>query len=114
MANTFKRATKSSLSTAAVASDSATNILTATGANTLIIIGMITSNKTATSATVDLYLLSGTGDPTYLLRNAPVPAGSSLEYVNSSKLVMNAGDVLRARANTSSALDITVSYLEQS
>jgi hypothetical protein len=29
-------------------------------------------------------------------------------------LVMNAGDVLRARANTAAALDITVSYLEQS
>ena len=114
MANTFKRATKSSLSTAAVASSSATNILTATGTNTLVVIGMITSNKTATSATVDVYLLSGTGDPTYLLRNAPVPAGSSLEYINSSKLVMEAGDVLRAGSNTSSALDITVSYLEQS
>ena len=114
MANTFKRATKSSLSTAAVASSSATNILTATGTSTLVVIGMITSNKTATSATVDVYLLSGAGDPTYLLRNAPVPAGSSLEYINSSKLVMEAGDVLRAGSNTSSALDITVSYLEQS
>ena len=114
MANTFKRATKSSLLTADVTTQSSTNILTATGGNTLIIIGMITSNKTATSATVDLYLLGGTGDPTYLLKNAPVPAGSSLEYINSSKFVMNGGDVLRASSNTSSALDITVSYLEQS
>jgi hypothetical protein len=114
MANTFKRATKSSLSTADVTSSTATNILTVTGANTLIVIGMITSNKTNTSALVDLYLLSSSGDSTYLLRNAPVPAGSSLEYINSSKLVMTTGDVLRARSNTASALDITVSYLEQS
>jgi hypothetical protein len=114
MANNFKRATKSSLSTSAVASSSATDVLTATGISTLVVIGMITSNKTATSATVDLYLLTSSGDPTYLLRNAPVPAGSSLEYVNSSKLVMNSGDVLRAGSNTAASLDITVSYLEQS
>lgn len=114
MANTFKRATKSSLSTADVTTDSATNILTATGANTLIIIGMVTANKTNTSTTVDLYLKNSSGDSTYLLKNAPVPAGSSLEYISASKLVLNAGDIIRARANYASALDLTVSYLEQS
>jgi hypothetical protein len=114
MANTFKRATKSSLSTADVTTDSATNILTATGANTLIIIGMVTANKTNLSTTVDLYLKSASGDATYLLKNAPVPAGSSLEYISASKLVLNAGDIIRARANYGTALDLTVSYLEQS
>ena len=114
MANNFKRATKSSLVTADVTSSSTTNILTATGANTLIVIGMVTANKTNLSATVDLYLVSSAGDSTYLVRNAPVPAGSSLEYISASKFVMNAGDVLRARSNYSATLDITVSYLEQS
>ena len=114
MANNFKRVTKSSLSTADVTTDSATNILTATGVNTLIIIGMVTANKTNLSTAVDLYLKSSTGDSTYLLKSAPVPAGSSLEYISASKFVMNAGDILRARANYSASLDITVSYLEQS
>ena len=114
MANTFKRSTKSSLSTADVTTDSATNILTAVGGSTLIVIGMVTANKTITSATLDLYLYSASGDSTYLLKNAPVPAGSSLEYIYSSKLVIASGDVIRARANTSSSLDLTISYLEQS
>lgn len=114
MANTFKRATKSSLSTADVTSSSATNILTATGANTLIIIGMVTANKTNTSAQVTLYLFSASGDSTFLVKSAPVPAGSSLEYVYGSKLVVGTGDVIRASSNTSSSLDITISYLEQS
>ena len=114
MANNFKRATKSSLLTTDVTTDAATNILTATGVNTLIIIGMVIANKTNLSTTIDLYLKSSTGDATYLLKNAPVPAGSSLEYISASKLVMNSGDILRARANYGTALDITVSYLEQS
>jgi hypothetical protein len=114
MANTFKRSTKSSLSTADVTTDAATNVLTATGVSTLIIIGMVTANKTATSATVDIYLKTPSDDSTYILRNAPVPAGSTLEYISSSKLVITAGDVIRARSNTGSALDLTISYLEQS
>ena len=114
MANTFKRVTKSGLVTADVTSSSTTNILTATGASTLIIIGMVCSNKTSTSTAIDLYLSAASGDSTYLVKNAPVPAGSSFEYVSGNKLVVATGDTIRARANYGSAIDITISYLEQS
>lgn len=114
MANTFKRVTKSSLVTGDVTSSSSTNILTATGASTLIIIGMVCSNKTNTSAAIDIYLSSGSGDSTFLVKNVPVPAGSSFEYIAGNKLVVATGDTIRARANYSSAVDITISYLEQS
>lgn len=114
MANTFKRVTKSSLLTTDVTSDSATNIVTATGASTLIIIGLVCSNKTNTSTAINLYLKTGSGDSTFLVKNAPVPAGSSFEYVSGNKLVVATGDSIRASANYGSAIDITISYLEQS
>lgn len=114
MANTFKRATKSSLLTTDVTTDSATTILTATGASTIIIIGMVCSNKTNVSTAIDLYLKTASGDSTFLVKNAPVPAGSSFEYISTSKLVVGTGDSIRARANYSSAIDMTISYLEQS
>lgn len=114
MANTFKRVTKSSLLTTDVTSDSATTILTATGASTLIIIGMVSANKISNSASINLYLNSSSGDSTFLLKNAPVPAGSSLEYISACKLVLNTGDSIRASSNYASAIDITISYLEQS
>ena len=52
-------------------------------------------------------------DDAYLLRNAPVPAGSSLEVISGSKIIMQANDILRVRAGTATALDVTVSYLDQ-
>ena len=112
MANTFKVDTKSSLVTDAV-SNSTTNVLSAGGTATIILLSVLVSNKTGTSANVDVYLLTNTGDDVYLIRNAPVPAGSSLELISGSKIIMESSDVLRARSDTATALDVAVSYLEQ-
>ena len=112
MANTFKIDTKSSLVTDAV-SNTTTNVLTAGASATIILLSVLVSNKTGSSANVDIYLVTNTGDDVYLIRNAPVPAGSSLEIISGSKIIMESSDILRARADTATALDISVSYLEQ-
>ena len=52
-------------------------------------------------------------DDIYIIRNAPVPAGSSLEIISGSKIIMESSDVLRVRSGTATALDVAVSYLEQ-
>lgn len=112
MANTFKNNTKSSLVTAAITDPSAT-VVTAGGTATLIILSVMASNKTSTSANVDVYLDRNTGDDVYLIRNAPVPAGSTLELIGGNKIILQSSDKLQARSDTGTALDITVSYLEQ-
>ena len=111
MANTFKSDVKANVVTDAL-SASTTVLVTAGGSSTLVLLSILLSNKVAASADVDVYLESG-GDDVYLLRNAPVPAGSSLEVISGSKIIMEANDILRVRAGTASALDVTVSYLEQ-
>jgi hypothetical protein len=112
MANTFKHATKSDVVTDAV-SNSTTNIFTGTAGSSNIILSVYASNKTGSSVTVDLYLVTTTGDDVYLLANAPVPAGSSLELTGGTKIIVEASDILRARCNTATSLDLCVSYLEQ-
>jgi len=112
MANTFKQSTKSSLVTDAVSSTNA-NIVTAGNTSTLIILNALVANKTTTSANVDVYLVTDSGDDVYLLKSVPVPAGSSLELITGSKIILESSDVLRARADTASALDLTISYLDQ-
>ena len=112
MANTFKQATKSSLVTTVI-SNSGTNVLTAGGSSTLILLSAMVANKTSSSVNVDLYIVANVGDNVYLLKDVPVPAGSSLELISGSKIILESSDVLRARCDTSSAADITVSYLDQ-
>ena len=112
MANTFKQATKSGLVTTVI-SNSGTNILTAGGSSTLILLSALVANKTSSSANVDIYLVPNSGDSVYFLKEVPVPAGSSLELISGSKIILESGDVLRARCDTASAADLTVSYLDQ-
>ena len=112
MANTFKQATKSGLVTTVI-SNSGTNILTAGGSSTLILLSALVANKTSSSANVDIYLVPSSGDAVYFLKAVPVPAGSSLELISGSKIILESGDVLRARCDTASAADLTVSYLDQ-
>ena len=112
MANTFKIDTKSSVVTDAISSANC-NVLSAGASATVILLSILVSNKTGSSANVDVYLVTNTGDDVYLIRNAPVPAGSSLEIVSGNKIIMESSDVLRARADTATALDIAISYLEQ-
>lgn len=113
MANTFTKTTKSSLSTADVTSSTATNITTVGGGTTLIVLSILVSNKTGSSANSNIYILPSTGDPVFIIKNAPVPSGSTLEIISGNKLILNTGDVLRASSDTASALDIVISYLQQ-
>ena len=107
MANTFKIDTKSSVST------SGTDVVTAGGSATLVILSILISNKTAASAQVDVFMNKNSGDDVFLIKNAPVPAGSSLEIISGSKIILQSSDVLNITSNTASALDAAVSYLEQ-
>ena len=111
MANTFKIDTKSSVVTDAVTHTNA-NVTIAGGSATLVLLSVLLANKSGTSADVDVYLET-TGDDVYLLRNAPVPAGSSLECISGSKVIMESNDKLRVRCGTAASVDASVSYLEQ-
>jgi hypothetical protein len=48
-----------------------------------------------------------------LIKDAPVPAGSTLEIISGNKVILESSDKLQARSGTSTAIDLTVSYLEQ-
>ena len=111
MANTFKSDTKTNVVTDAVSSTN-TNIVTAGGSSTLVILSILLSNTTASSVQVDVFLVTS-GDNVHLIKNAPVPAGSSLEIISGSKIIMEANDILRIRAGVASKIDATVSYLDQ-
>ena len=111
MPNTFKSDVKANVVTDAL-SASTTVLVTASGSSTLVLLSILLSNKVASSTDVDVFLETA-GDDVFLIKNAPVPAGSSLEIISGSKIIMEANDKLKIRAATASAIDATVSYLDQ-
>ena len=70
------------------------------------------ANVLKTSITVDAYLKNSSND-FYLIKDAPIPAGSSLELIDGgAKVVAISGDRLYVKSNTASSLDCIVSIVD--
>ncbi len=117
MANDFKRICTPSISDSSNSTIYAVPAGAGSTALESIVIGITMANKTTSGVTASIFLDNedGTND-VYIVKDASIPAGSSLEVMAGNKLVlMNDGtnaDNLEAIANTASAVDVTVSVLE--
>jgi hypothetical protein len=120
MANDFKRFTVPSVNTSTGASASAVYTVPAGAGSTAlesIVIGITLANKTASGVTASVFLdnFSGSND-VFIVKDATIPAGSSLEVMAGNKIVVQndgtTGDVLRVSSDSSTAVDATVSVLE--
>ena len=64
------------------------------------------------SITVDCWITRSSVDY-YLIKNAPIPFGSSLELIDGgAKINLLSGDHLKATCNTSSSCDVAVSRVD--
>ena len=110
MANTFKVKTKLNVSGS---SGSPSTIYTCPSSTTAVLIGVTLANTTASSSiTATVSLTNNDGDNVTLMKNAPVPSGSSLEMMSGNKIVMEASDILKAYASAASSMDCTLSLME--
>ena len=120
MANDFKRFTKKDVSANTGASADAVYTVPSGSSSTAlesIVIGITLANKHTSGITASVFLdhLDGSSD-VYIVKNATIPAGSSLEVMAGNKLVVqNDGsnaDVLRVESSRASSLDATITVLE--
>ena len=117
MANDFKR-----ICTPDISNSSNTTIYgvpAGAGSSALesIVIGITCANKSTSGVTVSIFIDNEDGsNDVFVVKNATIPAGASLEVMAGNKLVLqndgSNGDNLEALASAASAVDITVSVLE--
>ena len=111
MANNFKNAFATSVSTS---SGSPTDVYTANNGSAvnsiLIELDVANTGSSAVQVTVQLYDSSGTASY-HIVKNAPVPAGGALKVVSGQKVVLNGDDQVRVYA-TASTVDVVCSILE--
>ena len=120
MANDFKRYTKANVTTSTGTSADAVYTVPSTGSVAMetVVIGIYLSNKATTGVTASVFLdaFGGASDDIYVVKDATVPAGSSLEVISGGKLVVQGNgvtnDALKVSCGTASSLDATVSVLE--
>ena len=120
MANDFKRFTSASLGTTTGASATAVYTVPSSSSTAMesIVIGITIANKSTSGITCDVFLdaKEGSGSDVYIVKDASIPAGSSLEVMSGNKLVLQgdgtANDILKMTSSTASAADGIVSVLE--
>ena len=107
MAQDFERVHSSSISNS---SGSPTSILTSNSDDALVSIRCVNKGSSAVTVTV---LINSSSTDHFVIKDAPIPVGSSLELIDSgSKIVMQNTDVLKAYADTASAVDVLVSFVD--
>ena len=104
MAQNFRRYINRNIGT------SASTIFTADSYDT--IVGVNISNTTASAVNASVYITNSTLDY-YLIKNAPIPAGSSLQVIDGgAKFVLESGDALKVISDTATSLDVIVSAVD--
>ena len=76
------------------------------------IISIRCANTTTSTINVDVFINDGSNDY-YLIKNAPIVSGGSLELIDGgSKIVLASGDQLYVQSDTASSLDTIVGAVD--
>ena len=117
MANTFKVVSHDVMP---ASSGTPEDLYTCPGSATTIILGMVLANVHTSQVTVSVKLVSdtsgggrtATNTTTFLLKDAPLPVGSSLEILSGNKVVLEAGDKIQIDCSVADKTSVTMSIME--
>lgn len=104
MAQNFRRYTSNDVGTGAA------TLFTANSYDT--VVGISVANVTASAVNASVYINDGSND-IYLIKDAPIPAGSALQVLDGgAKFVVQSSDALKVVSDTASSLDVWVSTVD--
>ena len=117
MANTFKVVSHDVMPASAGTPE---DLYTTPGSTTTVVLGMILANVHTAQVTVSVKLVSDTSGggrtaangTTFLLKDAPIPVGGSLEILAGNKVVLQTTDVLQVDCSVADKVSATLSIME--
>jgi|TARA_B100001287_G_scaffold276489_1_gene287539 hypothetical protein len=107
MANTFKLKTKANVGVATVGIYTATSPVTAT-----VIIGVTLANVSGSSINVGVGITRPSADNISLMKDVPLPQGSSIEFMAGNKIVLEQSDTITAISDVNNSLDVALTIME--
>ena len=96
------------------------DLYTTPSSTTTVVLGMVIANVHTSQVTADVKLVSdtsgggraATNTTTFLLKDAPIPVGSSLEILAGNKVVLETTDKLQVDCSVADKVSITLSIME--
>ena len=106
MANTFKLKTKANVGTAT------SDVYVVPSATTTVVIGVTLANTSGSSINVGVGVTRASSDDVKLMKNVPIPQGSSFEFMAGNKVVLETTDTLTAVSDVNNSLDVSLTIME--
>ena len=106
MANTFKLKTKANVGV------TTSNVYAVPTSTTTVVIGVTLANTSGQGINVGVGINRGSQDDISVLKNVPIPQGSSLEFMQGNKVVLETTDTLVAESDVNNSLDVALTIME--
>tara|TARA_R100000315_G_scaffold42669_1_gene18726 strand:+ start:634 stop:960 length:327 start_codon:yes stop_codon:yes gene_type:complete len=106
MANTFKLKTKANVGV------TTSNVYAVPSATTTVVIGVTLANTSGSSINVGVGITRASTDDVNLMKNVPIPQGSSFEFMGGNKVVLEATDTFTAESDVNNSLDVALTIME--
>ncbi len=111
MANTFKLKTRKNVGVTTV------GIYTAPSSTTTVIIGVTLANTSGTGIHVGVGITRPAADVSKedinLIKDVPIPQGSSFEFMAGNKLVLETEDTVTVSSDLADSVDVALTIMEQ-
>ena len=108
MANDFKLKTKANVG---VTTENV-YVVPSTPNTTTTVIGITLCNTSGSGINVGVGITRAGSDDIKILKNVPIPQGSSLEFMQGNKVVLEETDTLTVNSDTNSSVDVALTILE--
>ena len=106
MANTFKLKTKANVGL------TTSNVYVVPSSTTTVVIGVTLANTSGSGINVAIGITRASTDDVSVMKNVPIPQGSSLEFMQGNKVVLEATDSLTAYSDVNNTLDVALTIME--
>ena len=106
MANTFKLKTKANVGV------TTSNVYAVPTSTTTVVIGVTLANTSGQGINVGIGITRASTDDINVLKNVPIPQGSSLEFMQGNKVVLEATATLTAERDVNNSLDVALTIME--
>ena len=117
MANTFKVVSHDVMP---ASSGTPEDLYTTPSSTTTVVLGMVLANVHTSQVTASVKLVSdtsgggrsATNTTTFLLKDAPIPVGASLEILSGNKVVLETTDKIQIDCSVADKVSVTMSIME--
>tara|TARA_R100000234_G_C4876254_1_gene125412 strand:- start:115 stop:456 length:342 start_codon:yes stop_codon:yes gene_type:complete len=111
MANTFKLKNNAVMPSSAGTPDT---LYTVPSSTTTVVIGLTLANVHTSQVTASVTVIdsSNSNETSHVIKDAPIPVGSSLEIMSGNKIILEASDIIKVDCSVADKVSATLSIME--